>query len=76
MKLKKIEKQRLLEAKLRALQIKKKEKAMQARTGSVWLSSSYENIHTKLKNSSSIYGYVTDVNKGMTFQDLDHLEAV
>lgn len=73
---KQVEEQKMLEAYFTAKQNRKKEKNMQARTGSVWLSSSYENIHTKLKNSWSIYGYVTDLNKGMTFQDLDHLEAV
>lgn len=67
MKLNKKEKQELLEAKLRAIQIKKKEKAMQVRTGAADLSSSYERIKGQLEIKQSIYGYVRDLNKGMKF---------
>ncbi len=75
MKRKRIEKQEELLAKLRALEIKNKEKKMQARTGAAKLSSSYDKIRTQLQKSLNKYGYVRDLNKGMTFQNPDHLEA-
>jgi cell fate (sporulation/competence/biofilm development) regulator YlbF (YheA/YmcA/DUF963 family) len=64
-----------LEALLRAKQIKEKEKKMQTRTGASRLSSSYDRIQSQLQHSLNHFGYVLDVNKSMTFQDPDHLEA-
>ena len=70
-----IEDQKKWEAYFTALKNRKKEKAMQARTGAVSLNSSFGNIQAQLKQSLNTYGHITDVNKGITFQDPDHLEA-
>jgi hypothetical protein len=62
---KELENQKLLEAKLRALEIKKKYQNMQAITGGQKLSSDFDIIQNKLINSQNRFGEVRDYNKSL-----------
>ncbi len=63
-KLKALRNQEKLVAKLRELEIGRKVRAMQAKTGNANLSSSYGKIQKKLLKAVDKYGYAIDVNKG------------
>ena len=58
-----IEKLEKLKAELRKHEIKRKERAMQAKTGKCRLSSNFNVIQSQLIRSRNIYGYQVDVSR-------------